>query len=393
MDNLQFNKKDYSMFHIITFFSLTAIFIVSNLYIMIPLLDSVSITFSISTTQASLSISAFSFFYAFGLIFFGSLSERFGLKETISVGLFILTILMIVSYYISNFSAFLILRGFQGFWAATFAPVSFIYIFNVLSLKHQGITIAVINTGFLSAGVVGQLFSSSIHLFWGWEGVFISLSLLYLFLFIYSLKCLPRPTKPAQSRSVHLLIRTLLKIPFRKDLRKLYFITFTILLTFVAYYTALENYYSTILGLPPENTLVIRSFGLTGLLLTILSNKISGRIGFENTIFMGLTLMLTGVLCSTSSIILFLIFGSVIFVAGTSITIPSLIYIISIKGAENKSLAISMYSFILLIGASFGSGITIITNYYAKLAFLSLILLCSLLSILMEKRSQLVSAS
>jgi MFS transporter, YNFM family, putative membrane transport protein len=377
---------NYSLGHILFIFALLAILIVSNLYIMIPLLANVVDTFLITTTEATLSISVFSFFYAFGLIFFGSISERFGLKETICTGLLALILLMIVNYFVTNFTLFLIVRGLQGFWAASFAPVSFIYVLSVLSKKHHGITIGVINTGFLSAGVIGQVLSSAVNLFFHWQAIFLTLALLYSLLFIYSLKKLARPLKKRQPRTLYKLLAILVKLPWRSDLRRLYFITFNTLLVFVAFYTTLEGLFQQTLSLSPKTIILVRAIGLFGLIITIYSGRIATRFGFNNTIIIGLLLTLIGLFLSGIINIYFIALGSVTLVAGTAIIIPSLIQLIGNRGGENRSLTISMYSFILLLGASFSSGISLFSNYYSKLLTLSFLLLLSLLSIILEKR-------
>ncbi|MFN7252717.1 MAG: MFS transporter [Anaerobacillus sp.] len=377
---------NYSFGHILIIFAMLALLIVSNIYIMIPLLANVTDTFLITTTEATLSISVFSFFYAFGLIFFGSVSERFGLKETICTGLFALIVLMIVNYFVTNFTIFLIVRGLQGFVGASFAPVSFIYVLNVLSKKHQGITIGVINTGFLSAGVIGQVLSSSVNLLFHWQAIFLTLAFLYSLLFIYSLKKLARPHKKRQQRSLSKLLTTLVKLPWRSDLRRLYFVTFTTLLAFVAYYTTLESLFVQSLSLSPKTTIFVRAIGLLGLILTIYSGRIATRFGFKNTIIIGLLLTLIGLFLSGIINIYFIALGSVTLVAGTAIIIPSLIQLIGNRGGKNRSLTISMYSFILLLGASFSSVISLFDNYYSKLLTLSLLLLLSMLSIILEKR-------
>ncbi|MCT8136551.1 hypothetical protein H1D32_01480 [Anaerobacillus sp. CMMVII] len=60
---------NYVFSHILIIFAFLAILIVSNLYILIPLLGEISETFLISTTEASLSISVFSFFMQLALSF------------------------------------------------------------------------------------------------------------------------------------------------------------------------------------------------------------------------------------------------------------------------------------------------------------------------------------
>lgn len=376
--------ESYSLLHILIIFGLLAIFIVSNLYIMIPILDDVANTYSVATTEASLSISIFTFFYACGLIFFGSICERFGLKETICSGLLLLIFLMVACFFVNDFLFFILMRGIQGVAAASFAPVSFIFVLHVLKQEHHGIAIGVINTGFLSAGVIGQLLSSSINLLFPWQAIFLSLALMYSAIYIYALRKLPKPKKAIKPKSFRFIINTIFTLPFQKNMRKMYFITFTILLSFVAYYTALENFFSQHLQLSAQDALLIRGFGLIGLLVTFFFSKISKKIGFEKTIILGLCLQLLGLFLSASSSVSIITIGSIVFVTGISLVIPSVIQLIGIKAGKNRSFAISLYSFILLLGASVGSTIIFISSYYTQLLILATLLLISLALIFIE---------
>lgn len=380
-DQASTDKKTYSISHILIIFASLALLIVSNLYIMIPLLEDVAQDFRITIPQASLSISTFSFFYACGLIFFGALSERFGLKETISGGLFILSLLMFSSFFTNSFQTFLVFRGIQGFFAASFAPVSYIYVLNVLEDKHHALTIGIINTAFLASGVFGQLISLSIIIFLPWKYIFLFIASMYIILFIYMLKKLPRAPKHKNPRSIENLVKTLILIPFRDNLKMLYLVTFIILLTFVAYYTALDSYLNQGLKLSPITSLTIRGFGLIGLVMTFFSDKTAKKFGYNYTIRAGLALKLTGLIVSINTNTILITLGSIMFVAGIAIVIPSLIQLIGKRGAENRGLAISMYSFILLLGASVGGLITVFSSYFIKLFLLAFLLLFAIFTL------------
>ncbi|NWO14133.1 MULTISPECIES: MFS transporter [Virgibacillus] len=63
-----------------------ALVVVSAVYIVIPITDTLTSYFTISAQKASWISSIFSVFYAFGFLVFAPLSQKYGKKQIIVIG-------------------------------------------------------------------------------------------------------------------------------------------------------------------------------------------------------------------------------------------------------------------------------------------------------------------
>ncbi|WP_161919403.1 MFS transporter [Pallidibacillus pasinlerensis] len=100
----------------------------------------------------------------------------------------------------------------------------------------------------------------------------------------------------------------------------------------------------------------IRSLGITGVVLSIFTGKIIAKISAIKTLKFGISLICCSIfliLLMSNSIFIFGIF-SIFFVGGISLLIPTLIHLIGENSGSLRAKAISLYSFILLLGASLG---------------------------------------
>ncbi len=141
----------------------TGLVVLCSLYVTIPLLSVFASTYDLSASQAAWAGSTFSFSFAVGCLFFGAISDRFGKKKVMVIGLFCLSIVTFIIGLTNSFNQLLILRGIQGATAATFSPVALTYIGLMFPDKKKVTTIGIISSGFLIAGIVGQLISTLIE--------------------------------------------------------------------------------------------------------------------------------------------------------------------------------------------------------------------------------------
>ena len=106
----------------------TGLVILCSLYMTIPLLSVFAEEFTITANQAAWAGSIFSIFFAVGCVFFGIMSEKFGLKRVMVFGILCLGALTILVGFASDFRQLLIFRALQGIASATFSPVAITYI-------------------------------------------------------------------------------------------------------------------------------------------------------------------------------------------------------------------------------------------------------------------------
>lgn len=106
-------------------FVFTAVFVVAQLYLLIPATALLKTVYGTSSTNISLLTSYFGFAYASGFLVWGTLSDRFGRKRILLIGLTGLTVTTaVLALYNTQYETTLILRIVQGFLASAFPPVA-----------------------------------------------------------------------------------------------------------------------------------------------------------------------------------------------------------------------------------------------------------------------------
>ncbi|MCC3355527.1 MFS transporter [Bacillus sp. REN16] len=342
------------LFFVASLLIITGVFVASNIYTFIPLYQNIADSLHISVEQAVIGGSIFSFSYACGLLFFGPLSEKIGRKTVILLGLILAFFFTgLVGFSFDEKSLYLF-RSLQGFALGSFPPVAFAYIFDAFPLRHRTLVLALINCGFLFAGILGQLISSSITYFYGWEHVFYCFAIIYLFLFICGLFFLP--TVPVAKQATTSLFQDLFIIMKNPSLIICYLITFSVLLTFISFYDGISQYLYENYSIDQQIIFKIRALGLVGASFSLLTGKLVRLFGDRRTLLMGLFL----VVLSLSSLLFIrtpgiIAFMSIPFIAAISLLYPALISIIGKLGEHARGSAISVYSFTLMTGGSLGA--------------------------------------
>lgn len=353
-----------------------AIAIVCNIYILIPLYTLIANDWNVLVSQTVLGSSVFSFFYAFGLLTFGALSEKFGRKNILTYGMLgsaLFTLLVVFSFDLFTLYLF---RALQGFILGSFAPVAFSYCFDHFKETKRTLIIALINMGFLVSGVVGPLISGYVSSIWHWQASFSFFALLYSLLFILALIfLLPTERKQTESSQLFTQYKALLS---NRNLMFCYLIVFSLLLSFVSFYESLHRFYDA------ESMTFVKAIGLTGTVASLFVSKLTKYVGMQRSIIIGFVMMILSlILIALSKFPLIVSIFSVVFVASISIIIPSIISFIGYLGAKHRANAISLYSFILLTGTAFGPIISDVLSFQHVLylliawAFLNIIFITS----------------
>lgn len=355
--------------------TITGIFVASNIYTLIPIYKNVSESLQIGQNHVVLAGSLFSLFYAVGLLYFGPASDRFGRRKIIILGMLASSISTLLVGLASNTFSLYLARSLQGLTLGSFAPVAFAYTFDLYSEKKRTLLLVFINTGFLMAGIIGQLISSIITELSKWNHVYYFFAICYLFLFLVSLIILPNSKLPLQeSRSVLSIMSNLVR---NKSLLKCYGITFTLLFSFVALYDAIGRFF---LG-SPEQLFILRAVGLTGAILSLFTGRLIERFGVDRTMFTGFIIGAVSVFLMTffqslSSLMVLSIF----FVASISLLIPTVITLVGTLGGIHRAKALSIYSFVLLTGASLASPIVMLLDFQLVLMLLLCFFLLNIIS-------------
>lgn len=197
------NRENYAL--MTTILSWTGMVVMSSLYLTIPLISLFSDYFNISLVQAGFTSSVFSLGFALGCFFYGAISEKYGRKNVIVFGLFSLSMITLLLGLVNDFSIILLLRGIQGLAAATFSPVALAYTLEVFPNDRKVGAIGFISTGFLVAGIVGQVFSGYVSEHSHWHVIFYVLAAVYLITALLVVWILPKGVLQNESKNIWLL--------------------------------------------------------------------------------------------------------------------------------------------------------------------------------------------
>jgi YNFM family putative membrane transporter len=156
---MDFSKERSDFFKVVILLGLSAIAVVSLMYVTIPLIPVWSHTFHATQKQVVWAGSAFGFAYAIGNVCFGTLSDRVRRIHILYVGLFLLSISTALVGFSPSLGWLIILRTIQGIVASSFPAVALAYVGDVLAPRYRPIAISVISCGFLLAGVFGQIYA------------------------------------------------------------------------------------------------------------------------------------------------------------------------------------------------------------------------------------------
>jgi len=345
------------------YFWLAAVCVASNIYFLIPIYSNLAEGLSSTYEEAVFSSTVFTFCYAIGLLSFGPVSRAFSKRYVLCFGMFASFLLTFSLATVLSLQSFYILRGIQGIVLGSFAPVAYAYCFDAFPVKRRTFVIAVINTGFLMAGIIGQLISSTLVYVYNWQAVFYFFSLSYLILSICAIYLLPKvnSNKPAPHPTLSSSSKNKL---FQAPVIIGLCMTFITLMSFVSFYEELAQYYAG----QEKELFFSRSIALIGTPLSLFSGHWFKKMTPQKIMLICLMFMILSfsfMLLVKQLVIITAI--SIIFVSAIAVFIPSLITFIGEAAAERRATAISLYSFILLTGASIGPIVSNLLSFQSML--------------------------
>lgn len=143
--------------------------------------------------------------YLLSLFYVGHLSDRYGRKPVILVGLITFVIGSIVCRWAETYNILLAGRFLQGIGVAAPAVLCFVIIADTYPLKKQQSLMAVLN-GLVNVAVgTAPVVGSYISIYFHWQGNFMVLLILGLISLIMTISFIPNAKKPPKHKSVSTL--------------------------------------------------------------------------------------------------------------------------------------------------------------------------------------------
>ncbi|EJU35703.1 MULTISPECIES: MFS transporter [Klebsiella] len=359
------------------FFALTGLTVVGQIYLPIPILAEINQHFNSGESAAGWVSSAFSIGYSAGFLLSGPLSDRFGRRRIMLLGFVFFIISTILVSISSHFNELLIFRIIQGLTASTYPPIILAYLNEHLLPPWRGRAISFMSLGFLTASIIAQLYAISLsaHGLNFIEFTFIPLYCISLILLFFYIEDIDRNNKTESLIEIYKKIPVLL---FDKNLKWLYVSTLCTLSALVSFYILLDENYGHRFSAAHIDLLMTRLIALPVMFLSLLAPQLIYKIGAIFVVRWSFFIASAGLLLSSIAVFFGstwgLLFSSIIFIGGRAFSVPSLVGTIgSIAEKKLKGTAISLYTFILFIGASLGPFIAHLLMHFDY--FVSLIML------------------
>jgi predicted MFS family arabinose efflux permease len=331
----------------------TALLVLTQLYAAIPLAGAVADQFDGNATFALSTV--FSLCYAVGFLVWGPLADLHGTKRVMTVGLIVLTVLTVGCAFATSIPVLAVLRGLQGFAAASFPPTALAYLAVATTPRLRTTAIGAVSTSFLISGILGQLFASVISDGAGWEWVFVVSGILMAVLTVTIAIRVPEPRGERGTGRVLSQFLSALGLLRRPTVLLLCMAHVTLLLTFVAMYTGLGSQLSTF-GLDSSQMMLVRLAGLPGMFAALLVGALSQRLSLATIARAGVVVGALGLVIEAllSSTLAGTAAASLVFVTGVSLAVSSMISLFGEAAAPHRAGGMALNGFVLFLGASIG---------------------------------------
>ncbi|CDG22590.1 Major facilitator family transporter [Xenorhabdus poinarii G6] len=356
-----------------------ALFVLTQLYLAIPLITYVGRDFSSANTESvtfALATS-FSLAYACGFLIWGPVSDQYGRRPVMLVGLFVLSIATFACSFSTSLSWLAGLRILQGLAASSFAPIALAYLTETVPMRHRATAIGMMSTSFLIAGIFGQVLAAWIVLELSWSWVFIITGGCLVVAIPLFAAMIKEPQRAVVNGHLGHRFIALGRIIIQPAVLLLSCAHITLLLSFVAMYTALGSHL-WLLNIAPDKVILLRLVGLPGMFAALLVGPLSSRFSMPIVAVIGYVIAAAGLALEAilSQSLIGIAASSLIFVTGVAIAVPAMITQFGSIAASNRGAGMALNGFILFIGASIGPLIaTGITSFTTLLVGAALILI------------------
>lgn len=339
---------------VIAALAVCGVLMVSPLYGAIPLIPPIARNFHAPPSAVGLIGFAFGFAYALACLLFGPLSDVTGRRRILVAGVFVEALIGIAVAASPSLPLLIFGRLAQGFAAGTFGPVALGYVAESYTGRLRHAAIAVLSTGLISAGSIGQIVAQLIAEAWGWRTFFTLIGGAELIVGVSLVLILREPPIDRSSRSLKRTYAAEGALLQTAPIRGTYVVGFVLYLGFVLYYLALGPHVARALGGSPATLFALRAVALPGMLLTLLAGPVINRLGARHVVAIGLIIETAGLALSLagSADVRALTVASAAFSFGFACAAVSMNALVTELGGAVRGTAMAFFVFVSFTGAS-----------------------------------------
>jgi YNFM family putative membrane transporter len=351
-----FDKSEAATGGAVVLLVVIALFVLTQLYLAIPLLAPVGRQFGPTAAGVSFALAtSFSLAYAGGFLIWGPVSDQYGRRPVLLVGLFALSLATFACAFASSLHWLAGLRALQGLVASSFAPIALAWLGEALPPHRRATAIGAMSTSFLVAGIFGQVLAGWVALHWDWGWVFLATGACLAAAIPLLAAMVKEPPRASLHGHLGHRFAALAAIAVRPPVVLLSLAHITLLLSFVAMYTALGPHLE-VLGLEAGQVIVLRLVGLPGMFAALLVGPLAARMGMPQVAGAGYLLAASGLAleAALAHALAGVAIGSLVFVTGVALAVPSMITQFGALAAPNRAAGMALNGFVLFVGASIG---------------------------------------
>ena len=336
-----------------------------QIYMVAPIIPSLSVFFRISEQAVSDIVPAFLIPYGVFSLFYGVFADQIGTKKVILTSSLVFIILTVGTTFSQNITQMLIWRTLAGVGAGGVIPISLAWIGKTYAYEKRGQPIGYIFGAVAGEGAFGAFAGALLESYVGWKILFLIVAGLALLIWgvifrAYRVMEL-KPTRSHLSLPVVFKSYKELLLTKRGGTAYLYVMLNGIFTSGV--YTWLAYYLEKTYNLSGRSiAFALLGYGIPGLVFGPLIGRLVDRYGRSKLLPSGLALGSSSVFTLILSVSLVVIRVAIITLSlGFDLTQPLLAGIISQVGKKRGGQAMSVMAFMLFVGFGLGS-------YFFKLA-------------------------
>ena len=138
-----------------------------------PLLPLLASGFSVTTSHAARVVPVYSVASAVFSLLFGYLSDHFGRKRFIQVGLVCFSVICAGTFASASFETFLLARFLSGVATGAIVTTATSYAADYFSYDRRGSAMGILSTAYFAAAILGIPASTAVAARWGWRPLFL----------------------------------------------------------------------------------------------------------------------------------------------------------------------------------------------------------------------------
>lgn len=356
MNSLQTTNREYLLYIL----SATTFLIFFQLYMVAPLLPTLSIFFNVSQQKVGLIVPAYLIPYGISTLFYGLLADKIGPKRIVLSSLFVFVVLTALTSLSQSVTQFIIWRFLTGIGASGIVPIALAWIVQNYDFEKRGRPLGWLFGAMAGGGAFGSSLGVILEPYIGWKMLFVVVSVIATIIWIilyYGYKKIGAPKQNKQLLTLNRGFNGYKQLLLLKRGKVTYTYVLLNAIFHAGVFTWLGLYFKWTFHLNDlQIGLAIIGYALPGFLFGPYIGKLADRIGRSKLLPMGLLISaLSSFILSLNISLGIAALAVTILSLGYDLTQPLLAGIITKVGKERPGQAMSLNVFMLFIGFGLGS--------------------------------------